>query len=584
MSTTINPVTGRPNDASLDPAGSTHSTGTATTGTTTTGTTTAGATTRQSSAATPPPYGQNVSSERIKNDIRETRSEMDETVDALADRLKPRHLLDDVLDYFTGRSGGETRATRESTGSADLKGAAGSAASSAASYTAEKGTDLAKTLGSTLYKSVRRHPLPAALIGAGVAWMLFEDDDDKVTQARAKYRNYQDEPEMYSGSYVDARTGQPYDRSTYGREYRGESGGQYRGDLGERERYGPTGQATGARYGSTFAGGYGTVDPNSVTIDENDPNAPGYADRARAAAERVKGSARDSAGKLRDAGGNLIDEAGNLLDSAGNAISSAASSVGSALSSAGSATADYASRGGQYAADRSRQGYYASKRYGRQGYAYSRDRFESGLEEYPVGMGVAALAAGLLAGLLIPRTRIEDEYFGETSDQLKDQATEFGQHAYQEGKHVFQATYDAALEEARRQGLTPEQMKAQAKRLADAAVAEAQERGFTPDRLVDKAKQVAGDATQSVKSAASDAASTAKDAAQKTADRSGTDSPSSLADKVKKVITTAAETAKHEAEDAKDHLAAEASGKADDASRTVKSAAQSAADSAAKKV
>ena len=578
---TINPVTGKANDASLDPAGPTR---TATTGAATTG------------AATPPPYRQGVSSDRIRNDIRETRGEMDETVDALADRLKPRHLLDDVLDYFTGRSGGETRETREKTGSADLRGAAGSAASSAASFTAEKGGDLARTVGSTLYKSVRRHPLPAALIGAGAAWMLFENDNDKVLEAHAKYRNYRDEPPMYSGSYVDARTGRPYDLDAYGREYRGE------GARHEPTGQGSTGQATGARYGSAFAGSTsaGPIDYDAVTIDEADPNAPGYADRAReaarAAADRLKGSARDSAGKLRDAGGNLIDQAGNLADSAGNAISSAASSVGSAVSSAASGVADYASRGGQYAGEQSRAGYEASRRYGRQGldagkqygrkgYAYSRDRFEDGLQEYPVGMGVAALAAGLLAGLLIPRTRYEDEAFGETSDHLKGQAAELGQHAYEEGKHVAQATYDAALEEAKKQGLTPDQMKAQAKRLADAAVAEAQERGLTADNLVDKAKHLAADASESVKHAASDAARTAKDAAKSTADRSGTDvAPSNLADKVKAVVAKASDTARHEAEEAKDHLAADAGGKADDAKQTVKSAASDAADAASKKV
>ena len=47
--------------------------------------------------------------EAIRSDIDVTRRRMDDTMDALGERLQPRHLLDEVLGYFRGNSSeGET--------------------------------------------------------------------------------------------------------------------------------------------------------------------------------------------------------------------------------------------------------------------------------------------------------------------------------------------------------------------------------------------------------------------------------------------------------------------------------------------
>jgi len=78
---------------------------------------------------------------QIKADIDQTRERIDDTLDALADKLHPKHLLDEAVDYI--RSPGQ------------VTGAAGK-------------------LGQTIWHQIQEHPMPSLLIGAGIAWMLSE--------------------------------------------------------------------------------------------------------------------------------------------------------------------------------------------------------------------------------------------------------------------------------------------------------------------------------------------------------------------------------------------------------------------------
>jgi gas vesicle protein len=70
----------------------------------------------------------------------------------------------------------------------------------------------------------------------------------------------------------------------------------------------------------------------------------------------------------------------------------------------------------------------------------------------PLGLGIGAVAAGFLAGLLLPTTRAEDERLGELSDQLKDQARSVGQEALQHGKEVAQDAAHAASQTVQESG------------------------------------------------------------------------------------------------------------------------------------
>jgi gas vesicle protein len=70
----------------------------------------------------------------------------------------------------------------------------------------------------------------------------------------------------------------------------------------------------------------------------------------------------------------------------------------------------------------------------------------------PVGLGIGAVAAGFLLGMVVPSTRVEDERMGDMSDQLKDQARDVGQQALEHGKQVVQETAQTASETMQEQG------------------------------------------------------------------------------------------------------------------------------------
>ena len=54
----------------------------------------------------------------------------------------------------------------------------------------------------------------------------------------------------------------------------------------------------------------------------------------------------------------------------------------------------------------------------------TKERFEAGKDNHPLAMGLGALATGLLAAVLMPGTRKEDELCGEQADKIKGKAAD----------------------------------------------------------------------------------------------------------------------------------------------------------------
>lgn len=354
--------------------------------------------------------GSGATPEQIRDDIRRTRADMDETVDAIGERLRPRHLLDDVLDLFRSSSGTSTSgSTSSSPGTRDA-------------------AHVAKDLGATAFQKMKNHPMPAALIGAGLAWLLFDESSSDGHGPHGRWRD--GELREHSGSFVDARTGQPYDPS-YGADYAASGGGDSGGDSG----------------------------------------GPG-----------MLGKAADSAKSI-----------GRSVASAGSSVAGAASSVAGAASSAGQTVADYAGRAGsassQYgrqARDMSGQAYDRARRGMSRGAEYSRQTFEQSLEQYPLAVVAAAFAGGMLSGLLVPTTRRENELMGEQSDQLKEtvktQMQDAKRMVVEKGKEVADAATEVAdhavgavSDEAQKQGMAPDTLTEKVKNVARDVVGTAKE-------------------------------------------------------------------------------------------------------------
>lgn len=113
---------------------------------------------------------------------------------------------------------------------------------------------------------------------------------------------------------------------------------------------------------------------------------------------------------------------------------------------------------------RSRQ---ASRRMGRrlrERADLSGQKFQSAVDEYPLGVGLGFLGLGLLVGLTLPRTRQEDEWMGTESDRFAAMAREKGQEVIERGKTVAERVAGRISEEAEKEGLTPEQLAEEARR------------------------------------------------------------------------------------------------------------------------
>jgi len=60
------------------------------------------------------------------------------------------------------------------------------------------------------------------------------------------------------------------------------------------------------------------------------------------------------------------------------------------------------------------------------------------VRDNPLGMVMGAVAAGVLIGLVLPATQLEDAQLGELADQAKDQLQETGQDLVDRGKSAAQ--------------------------------------------------------------------------------------------------------------------------------------------------
>lgn len=178
---------------------------------------------------------------------------------------------------------------------------------------------------------------------------------------------------------------------------------RYRGryDYGgyERERYAESGYspgyyeeeyAPGAYQGPAYAGGEAYDDE----YEEGDEEGRSVGDRAGEAARRVRGAAEHYGHEAQYRARRATDRAERVVDRA-------------------------------------------------------TDRAERMIDENPMAAGIATLALGAFAGLMLPRTRTEDRYMGEARDRTVHQAQEAAQETMERAKHVAERTAESAKETAK---------------------------------------------------------------------------------------------------------------------------------------
>lgn len=115
-------------------------------------------------------------------------------------------------------------------------------------------------------------------------------------------------------------------------------------------------------------------------------------------------------------------------------------------------------------------------------------------QENPIGLALGGLAAGFLAGMMLPSTKIEDERVGPIADQVKETAAETGQEALERGREVAGQVAEQAVEGAKDVGQHAKEVGQQAMETAKEAGQEQAE------ELKDSAKEGAQEVKEQARS------------------------------------------------------------------------------------
>ncbi|GGD89000.1 hypothetical protein GCM10011390_04690 [Aureimonas endophytica] len=168
---------------------------------------------------------------------------------------------------------------------------------------------------------------------------------------------------------------------------------------------------------------------SSMAAGSDKGRSPGLGDRLADAASSATGAMSNAASSLASGASAAASRVGSTASGAGAHLRQAHEATSSGIHSIG---------GGAY----------------RTGAQMRRGLLDT-LQDEPLVFGAIALAVGAAIGASLPSTSIEDEYLGDAGDRLRDQARDYGTQAFETVKDVASETYQAASQEAEKQGLMP---------------------------------------------------------------------------------------------------------------------------------
>jgi len=380
---------------------------------------------------------ENQSSNEIRADIDQTRSSVGEKIDQLQARLDPNRLKQQAQETVQEML----------------------------SDTANSMTDYVRTHRDEMVSSVadaaRRNPLPTALVGLGLGWLILEsmagskrhDDDWEVEQRRMRSRR-----DRYEGSYEGGR----FEAST-GRSYVSQGRGQYQ----EEQYYSPTASNTASNEPDYGRSGYPVRSQSSMEEQRRSGSGNGHQqgenplakaagsvkDAVSGAAGAVKDVVSDAAGAVKDRVEDVKDRVSdvreNVMDTGQQVQGRAQERMGDMRERVDDTMYDVRHQAGQMTqrAGNQMQEWQRTARY--QGQRRGKQVINH-LEDNPLTYGAVALAAGAALAFLLPQTRTENRAFGE----MRDQVMERGQEVFETAKgHAQQVVEEIRpeLEEKARQ-------------------------------------------------------------------------------------------------------------------------------------
>ena len=317
--------------------------------------------------------------QRLQQEIAQTRRDMAETLDSIQQRLDPdrlKHEAEQRVEEVVERA----------------KQKVEDATIGRVNEMTDRATRKAKNWRRNMVNTIKENPIPAALVGVGLGWLIMEGsgngDDydygsrDQYAYGEYRYGDYRYEDVPYQGPYrgsIEGNQMQEGRRSAY------EQGGA-------RERIGETTDEIRQRVGET-------TDEVRQRVGETTDE---IRHRAQSAAERID----ETTDEIRHRAESLAEDAGEQWDELRDETR-----------------------------QRARQIQHSARA---QGQHVKRD-MQHLMREKPLAVGAAALALGVIVGWAIPATETESRLVGEYRDDLVD-------HARHEAQAVAQKAQSAAKE------------------------------------------------------------------------------------------------------------------------------------------
>jgi len=224
--------------------------------------------------------------EAIKAEIERTRSQMSNKIDTLQDRLHPDNLKSQAQEA--------------------LQSAVQDGVDSLRSYIKENSTDLRNAV----VDSFKRNPVPTALVGLGLGWILLESlgsrDQDKATQ---KAWQRASESERYSNEWAQQN------RAEYNYPYSGyadqrQSSYVGRGDYRDPDYRGAEGRSRDANNGHSQSIGEKAQQLGSTVKDKASEAVEQIQDTASHLASEVSDKAQAWSYEARSGAMHLSDQTG----------------------------------------------------------------------------------------------------------------------------------------------------------------------------------------------------------------------------------------------------------------------------------
>jgi len=440
--------------------------------------------------------GDELSSGEIRADIDQTRASVGDKIDQLQARLDPNRLKqqaqETVQEMITDTTSSMTEYVR-----------------------AHK-----DEMVNSLADAARRNPLPTALIGLGLGWLILESMGGNKQSDNRRYDSrkdpYSDAPRYdprndqgYYGRFdeqrwqeawrdpnLDTSESSRFEAST-GRSYVSQGRGQYDApDYGRPSYEGrPEYQGQYANGGNGHQGGQQGGNPIAKATDAVKGGISDAADSVKDVAgdvkDKVTGTVSDATQQVKEGVSNITEQIGDKFDDVREQMNRMGEQGQRTMRRAGGQMEDWQER----ARYESYQARHMAQRYAQSG----GKQVKRNLEDNPLIYGAVALAAGAAIAMLLPQSRAENRAFGQMRDQVMAK-----------GQEAFETVKDHAatvIEEVR-----PE--------------------------FEEKARQIVSDATQAGKEAVKSATDASKEAVK------------SAADELKPVVDKAISKGKEEARSA----------------------------------